>query len=308
MVARDEGTHVGSRTGGLIVSGYRPNRIAVDTLHDMKREGRKIAMITAYDYPTGRAADAAGADVILVGDSLANTVLGLPDTLGVSMNAMIHHCAAVNRARQRAFLVADMPFLSFQVSPDEALRNAGRFLAEAGADAVKVEGANHVEAIERIVKAGIPVMGHLGYTPQSLHAFGHRIVQGKTLSQAEALCRDAGRLVQAGCFVIVLEKLPGELARRITDALPVPTIGIGSGPHCDGQVLVLADILGLQPELHFKHAKRYAEIGSAIEDAVRKYAQEVREGAFPSEAHTSAGRQQDLPSPERAAALIEGRQ
>ena len=288
------------------MSGAQPSRVAIDTLHDMKRDGRKIAMVTAYDYPSARAAEAAGVDVILVGDSLANTVLGLPDTLGVSMDAMVHHCKAVSRARRRAFLLADMPFLSFQVSPEDAVRNAGRFLSEGGADAVKLEGAAHLEAVQRIVNAGIPVMGHIGYTPQSLHQFGHRVMQGRTREQAEALCQSARQLVEAGCFAIVLEKVAGRLAERVTRAIPIVTIGIGSGPHCDGQVLVLADILGLDPDLHLRHAKRYADVGVVSEEAIRQYAEEVRSGAFPAEAHTFPGDDDELPTPERVQALVSG--
>ena len=284
----------------------RAQKVEVDTLLVMKGRGEKIAMVTAYDYPTGRAAEAAGVDVIFVGDSVGNTILGYPDTLSVTMQDMLHHTKAVARARQRAFLLVDMPFLSFQVSPEEAVRNGGRFLSEAGADAVKMEGAKHLEAVERLVSAGIPVMGHLGYTPQFTHVLARGHVQAKTRAQAAQLCRAAQRLVDAGCFGIVLEYVPMRLTKLLTQVLPIPTIGIGSGPDCDGQVLVLADLLGLQPDVQFKHVRRYAEIGAGIEDAIFRYANDVRAGRFPTPQHGAGGLQDEELSVERVQQMMAG--
>ena len=281
-------------------------RLEVDTLLEMKRRGEKIAMVTAYDYPTGCAAEAAGVDVIFVGDSVGNTILGYPDTLSVTMDDMLHHAKAVARARKRAFLLADMPFLSFQVSPEEAVRNGGRFLREAGADAVKMEAAKHLMAVERLVNAGIPVMGHLGYTPQFTHVLAHGHVQAKTMAQAAQVCRDAQRLVDAGCFGIVLEYVPMRLTKLLTQVLPIPTIGIGSGPDCDGQVLVLADLLGLEPELQLKHVRRYAEIGEAMQDAIFRYANDVRAGRFPTPQHGAGGLQDEELTVERVRKMAAG--
>ena len=285
------------------MASERTQRVDVDRLLAMKSCGEKIAMVTAYDYPTARAAEAAGVDVLFVGDSLGNTILGYADTLSVTMEDMLHHAKAVARARRRSFLLVDMPFLSFQVSPEDAVRNGGRFVSEAGVDAVKLEGAKHLEAVERLVSAGIPVMGHLGYTPQFTHVLAHGHVQAKTLAQAAQLCRDARRLVDAGCFALVLEYVPMRLAEVLTQVLPIGTIGIGSGPGCDGQVLVLADLLGLQPDVHLKHAKRYGEVGLAMEEAIRSYAEEVRAGHFPTPQHAAGGLEDVELTPERVRSM-----
>ncbi|HUJ41589.1 MAG TPA: 3-methyl-2-oxobutanoate hydroxymethyltransferase [Candidatus Acidoferrales bacterium] len=254
---------------------------------------RKITSVTAYDCPTGRLADEAGVDIVLVGDSLAMAVLGYENTLPVTMEEMLHHTRAVRRGVKRALLVADMPFGSFQNGAAEAVRNATRFVKEAGAEAVKIEGGERrMELVARLVEAEIPVMGHIGLTPQSLHALGGFRVQGKTAETAEALVRDAQALAAAGAFSIVIEAVPREIAARITGRVPVPTIGIGAGPDCDGQVLVLSDLLGLTNGHTPKFARKYAELAETIRGAVEHYAEDVRTGAFPADAesyHLPAG-------------------
>jgi 3-methyl-2-oxobutanoate hydroxymethyltransferase len=259
--------------------------VRVNHLAAMKRSGQKIVALTAYDYPTARLVDQAGVDLILVGDSLGNVVLGHANTLPVTMDQMVHHAAAVRRGVTRAFTVADMPFLSWQTGWADAVRNAGRFLQEAGVSAVKIEGAGHgidgADIIRRLVETGIPVVGHLGYTPQSVHRFGSHIVQGKTPERAETILEDAQLLQGAGVCAVVLECVPAELARRVTQSLAVPTIGIGAGPYCDGQILVLHDLLGLT-EHPPRFAKAYANVARVIAGAVEEYANEVREGAFPA--------------------------
>jgi len=261
--------------------------VDIVALARMKETGRKIVMVTAYDTPSARCAEEAGVDVVLVGDSVGEVALGYPNTLPVTMEVMIHHTAAVSRGLSRCFLVGDMPFLSYQPDVATAVRNAGRFLQEGGAQAVKLEGGSQFRAqIEAILGCGIPVLGHLGYTPQSVHLFGSRRVQGRSLEQARRLYQEAKFLESVGCFGIVLEVVPGELARVITESVSIPTIGIGSGPHCDGQVLVLHDLLGWSFRPPFKHAKAYADLRGTITGAVAQYAAEVREGAFPGEEHT----------------------
>lgn len=251
-----------------------------------KGEG-KIAVLTAYDYPTARLADEAGADVILVGDSLGMVCLGLPDTLGVTMADMLHHTKAVCRGVQQALVVADMPFLSYQTSVPNAVANAGRFLQEAGARAVKLEGgAEFVPHIRAMLAAGIPVMGHIGLTPQQVARFGGFKAQGKTARAARALAADARALADAGCFAIVLEAVPAEVAQHITAEIGIPTIGIGAGPHCDGQVLVFHDVLGLCPGLRPGFVKQYADLWTPAREALAAYCAEVRSGAFPAEANT----------------------
>ena len=263
----------------------RPAKIRVNHLARIKQSGGKIAALTAYDYLAAQILDRAGIDVILVGDSLANVVLGYPTTVPVTMEEMLHHAKAVARGVARALTVADMPFLSYQTGLDDAVRNAGRFLKEGGVEAVKVEGAGAVLAvIERLVETGIPVMGHLGYTPQSVHRFGSNIVQAKTAARAGELLNDAIALEGAGAFAVVLECVPAEVARLITERLTIPTIGIGAGPHCDGQILVLHDALGLTPRSP-RLAKRYLELGEMISTAAASYIREVREGAFPTAEH-----------------------
>jgi 3-methyl-2-oxobutanoate hydroxymethyltransferase len=263
----------------------QPGKVRVNHLARIKQSGGRIAALTAYDFLTAQLLDRAGIDMILVGDSLANVVLGYATTLPVTMDEMLHHTKAVARGVARALTVADMPFLSYQTGLDDAVRNAGRFLKEGGVEAVKLEGAGPVLAVvERLVEMGIPVLGHLGYTPQSVHRFGSNIVQAKTAASAGELLNDAIALEGAGAFAVVLECVPAEVARLITERLTVPTIGIGAGPFCDGQILVLHDALGLTPWSP-RLAKRYLELGGMIADAARSYIREVREGAFPAAEH-----------------------
>lgn len=246
------------------------------------RKGKeKIVMVTATDEPTGRLVDQAGVDVVLVGDSLAMAVLGRPNTLSVTVDEMLHHIRAVASGVRRALLVGDMPFGSFQVSVPEAVRNACRLVGEGGAEAVKLEGPRLAE-IKAIVAAGIPVMGHLGLTPQSLHLLGGYRVQGKTLEAARSLLAQAQELEQAGVFALVLEGIPPSLAKAITARVGIPTIGIGAGPHCDGQVLVLADLLGLSPGPVPRFVRRYAQLDLAIRQAVAAFAGDVRTGRYPA--------------------------
>ncbi|MBU1231098.1 MAG: 3-methyl-2-oxobutanoate hydroxymethyltransferase [Proteobacteria bacterium] len=248
---------------------------------------RRLAVLTAYDYPTGLLADEAGADVILVGDSLGMVCLGLPDTLGVTMADMLHHTKAAARAVKKALLVADMPFLSYQTGIETAVANAGRFIQESGARAVKVEGgAEFAPHIRAMLSAGIPVMGHLGLTPQQMARLGGFKAQGKTARAAQKLLEDARALAEAGCFSLVLEAVPAEVAARITAEVEIPTIGIGAGPDCDGQVLVFHDILGLCPGLRPSFVKRYADLWTPAREALSAYCAEVRGGAFPAEAQT----------------------
>lgn len=262
-------------------------RVTTTTLSDMKVAGDPIVMVTAYDTPSARLAGEAGVDAILVGDSLGMTVLGYDSTLPVTLDDMLRHTAAVVRGTSRALVIADMPFLTFQVSPKEAVRNAGRLLAEAGATAVKLEGgASIAPTVERMVAAGIPVMGHIGLTPQSVNVFGGFKVQGRETDSAIALVQDALALEAAGAFAVVLELVPAELAAIISEELAIPTIGIGAGAGCDGQVQVFHDLLGLGTFMP-KHAKRYAAVGDAIRTAIAAYADEVRAGAFPADEHLS---------------------
>ena len=247
----------------------------------------KLAVLTAYDHPTGRLADEAGADIVLVGDSLGMVCLGLPDTLGVTMEHMIHHTSAVSRAVKGALVVGDMPFLSYHCGVAQAVANAGRFLQEAGARAVKLEGgAEFVPQIEAMLSAGIPVMGHLGLTPQQVARLGGFKSQGRTAVAAKKLVADAHALAEAGCFALVLEAVPAEVAQRITAEIHIPTIGIGAGPHCDGQVLVFHDVLGLCPGLRPSFVKQYADLWTPAREALAAYCDEVREGRFPAEPHT----------------------
>ena len=259
-------------------------RVSIHDLKAMKKQGERLAMLTAYDYPTARILDEAGVPIILVGDSLGMVVLGYDSTLPVTMADMIHHVKAVVRGSQRAHVVADMPFMSYQAGPEDALRNAGRLMQEAGAQSVKLEGGKTVaETVRRLVEAGIPVMGHLGLTPQSVHRFGGYKVQGKTPAAAVKLLNDAQALEEAGAYAIVLETIPAALAKLISERVSVPTIGIGAGPHCDGQVQVLHDMLGLYPDFVPKHAKQYAHLAEDVRRAVREYLAEVAEGRFPTE-------------------------
>jgi 3-methyl-2-oxobutanoate hydroxymethyltransferase len=245
---------------------------------------RKIVCLTAYDYPTARLMDEAGVDIVLVGDSLGMVVLGYENTLPLTVDEMLHHTRAVRRGVRRALLVADMPYGSFHGDRHEAVRNAVRFVKEAGAEAVKVEGGERrMDLIAQLVEAEIPVMGHIGLTPQSMHAFGGFRVQGKTVEAAEQVLRDARAVEAAGAFSVVLESMPRELAARITAELRIPTIGIGAGPECDGQILVLHDMIGLSLGHVPKFTRRYANLGEAISHAVTAYAQDVRQGSFPAD-------------------------
>jgi 3-methyl-2-oxobutanoate hydroxymethyltransferase len=264
----------------------RKKRLTAPAIRRMKRKGRRISVLTAYDALFARLLDRAGVDVLLVGDSLGMVVQGHPDTLSVTMEQMLYHTKAVVRASSRAHVVADMPFMSYQSSIDDGLRNAGRMLKEGGAQSVKLEGGRrHAALVERLVQIGIPVMGHLGLTPQSIHGVGGYRVQGRRESAAEGIVADAGALEQAGVYAIVLEAVPVELARQVRETVTVPTIGIGAGPHCDGQVLVVTDMLGMDPDFCPRFVKRYAELAELIEGAVQDYRDEVTRGVFPLDEH-----------------------
>lgn len=256
---------------------------------------RKLTELTAYDYPTALWADKSGVDMLLVGDSLAMVVLGMEDTLSVGMPEMLHHTLAVSRGAKRALIIGDMPFMSYQASVEQALINAGRFMKEARANAVKLEGgARVVPQVRAMVEAGIPVQGHLGLTPQSAAQFGGFKVQGKTAEAAKVLIDDAQALSDAGCFSIVLEAIPSPIAEMITDAVPVPTIGIGAGPSCDGQVLVIHDVLGLFERFIPKFVKQYAKLGDTIVDALVRYREEVEQGIFPGPEHGFIIKEQEV--------------
>lgn len=252
-----------------------------------KAKGEKLSMLTAYDYSTAKLEDESGINGILVGDSLGNVVLGYEDTVSVTMEDMIHHGAAVARGAKNALVVVDMPFMSYEVTVEEAVRNAGRLMKEGRAGAVKLEGGVRVaEQIRAIVKAGIPVMGHIGLTPQSINVFGGFKVQGKSEEAARALLADAKAVEEAGAFAVVIEAVPAALAQIITDAVSIPTIGIGAGAGCDGQILVYQDMLGMFSDFTPKFVKRYANVGEVMREAFANYAAEVASGAFPTEEHT----------------------
>lgn len=262
-------------------------RLSIHDLKAMKGRGEKIPMLTAYDYPTARLVEQAGTPIILVGDSLGMVVLGYDSTIPVTLEDIIHHTKAVVRGTERAIVVADMPFMSFQVSPEEALRNAGRLLKETGCTAVKIEGGAAIApTVRRLVDAGIPVMGHVGLTPQSVNQLGGYKLQGKTPAAAVKLLNDAKAIEEAGAFAIVLETVPAKVAQCVTARLSVPTIGIGAGPYCDGQVQVLHDFLGLFTDFVPRHAKQYARLAPIIQEAVRTYIAEVQAGAFPTASHS----------------------
>jgi len=267
-----------------------PRHVSVTELRRMKESGERIAVVTAYDATAARLVEAAGVDAVLVGDSLGMVVQGHGSTLPVTLEQMAYHSAAVRRGlgpSPRAHLVCDMPFGSYQASADDAVRAAARLVAEGGAESVKLEGgADFAEVVRRIARAGVPVMGHIGLTPQSVHRLGGYVVQGKDAERAQQLLRDARALEAAGCYAVVLECVPAELGRLISSQLAIPTIGIGAGPGCDGQVLVLNDLLGLDPSFTPKFVKRFAELGEAVKGAVSAYAAEVRAGAFPDDAHS----------------------
>jgi 3-methyl-2-oxobutanoate hydroxymethyltransferase len=259
-------------------------RVTVRDIADLKGRGEKIPMITAYDYTTARLADASGIPLILVGDSLGMVVLGYESTIPVTMEDMLHHVKAVARGVKRALIVADLPFMTYQIDTAQALTNAARLVQEGGAQAVKLEGGESVaDTVRRIVECGIPVMGHIGLTPQSVHALGGYRVRGRGRREAEQLLKDATALEQAGAFAVVLELVPTPLAHLISQRLTISTIGIGAGPACDGQVQVLHDMLGLFTDFVPKHAKQYARLAQTIQEAFARYAQEVREGTFPTD-------------------------
>lgn len=265
-----------------ITSSQKP--VTVPAIIRKKKDGEPIAMLTAYDALMAQILDQSGIDIILVGDSGGMVMGGKENTLSVSMDDMLFYTKSVSRGVSRALLVADMPFLSFQTGIDNAVKNAGRFLQEAGAEAVKIEGGTAVvEIVQRLVEYGIPVMGHLGLTPQSIHQFGGYGIQGKDSAAADRMKKAALALQNAGAFAIVLEKIPASLAGQITASLNIPTIGIGAGPHCDGQVLVSHDMLGLYDKFKPKFVRRYAQLGQAMQQAFIEYISDVKEGRFPSE-------------------------
>ena len=273
----------------------RDGKLPLTELAVMVEREERIVMVTAYDFPSARLADAAGMDIVLVGDSAAMTVLGHSSTVPATMDEMLMLTRAVTRGAQRPLVVADMPFGSFQVSDEDALRNAIRFVKEAGADAVKLEGAGpSLSRVLALVGAGIPVMGHIGLTPQSATMLGGFKAQGKTAAKARRLLEDAVALEDAGCFSLVLEAVPAPVAARIGERLTIPTIGIGSGPDCDGQVLVLHDVLGLYEGRSPRFARRYADLATEIRDALERFAGEVRSGAFPTDEHTYAMPEEEL--------------
>lgn len=258
-------------------------RITTASVVDMKRRGEKISMLTAYDFTMARIIDSAGIDIILVGDSASNVMAGHETTLPITMDQMIYHTSTVVRGAQRALVLADLPFMSYQVTPEEALQNAGRMMKEAGAHAVKLEGgAPVVSTIRKIVDAGIPVMGHLGLTPQSIYKFGTYKVRATETQEADQLLEDALALQNAGCFGIVLEKIPAGLAKQVTESLSIPTIGIGAGVACDGQVLVMHDMLGLTKDFKPRFIRRYLELHETIGTAVQSYIRDVKNTSFPS--------------------------
>ena len=263
------------------------DKVTVPHILKMKQRGEKITCLTAYDYSFARILDEAGVEMLLVGDSLGCVVQGNHNTLAVTMDEMIYHTRAVVRGRKRALVIGDMPFLSYQASKEQALINAGRFLKEAGAEAVKLEGGMAVkETMAAIVNAGIPVMGHIGLTPQSVHQFGGYKIQGREKARREMVLRDADAVEEAGAFSVVLEGMPLDLAREITERLTIPTIGIGAGLHCDGQVLVIHDMLGLFDDFMPKFVKRYADLKTTMTGAVKAYIGEVKERKFPMEEHS----------------------
>lgn len=262
-------------------------RVTINRIKGMKSKGEKIAMVTAYDYSTAKIVDQVGIPLILVGDSLGMVILGYETTIPVTMDDMLHHTKAVVRGTKRAMVIGDMPFMTYQISIEDALRNAARFIQEGGAQAVKLEGGVTVaERVRRVVECGIPVMGHIGLTPQSVHQLGGFRVQGKTSEAATSLLEDATALEEAGAFGIVLETVPAPLAALITQRVSIPTIGIGAGVGCDGQVQVINDILGSFTDFVPKHAKQYARLSDIIQSALAEYYDEVRAGRFPTDQHS----------------------
>ena len=262
---------------------HKQRVVTTKTVLDMKSTGEKITMLTGYDYLVARLLDQVGIDMILVGDSLSNVVQGNVTTLPVTLDDMIYHAKAVKRAVKSALIVVDMPFMSYQNNEEEAVRNAGRIMKEVGAGAVKLEGGAYIaDTIKHLVQIGIPVMGHLGLTPQAINKFGTYEVRATDRKEADQLLRDAKVLADAGVFAIVLEKIPTALARKVTKSIKVPTIGIGAGPHCDGQVLVVYDMLGLTEEFKPRFVRRYAELAQTLRDAFTQYIEDVKSNRFPS--------------------------
>jgi 3-methyl-2-oxobutanoate hydroxymethyltransferase len=287
LPVRREGFSLVSRERKQKGGDVMTNPVTTADLRKMKREKQPIAMITAYDYPSAKLVDAAGVDMILVGDSLGMVVLGYDSTIPVTMADMIHHTKAVVRGTKRAFVVADMPFLSYHGTVEESLKNAGRLMQEGMAKAVKLEGGREiVPVVRRLTQAGIPVMGHIGLTPQSVHQLGGFKVQGRDLKAAQRLIDEAKALEEAEAFAIVLECVPEEVAAKITESVGIPTIGIGAGSKCDGQVLVFHDVLSYASSLKPKFVKSYAQVGEQIHQAVSAYVAEVKEGSFPAREHT----------------------
>ena len=263
-------------------------RVTVNKIGEMKQKKEKIVMLTAYDYPTAKLVDEAGVPLILVGDSLGMVVLGYDSTIPVTMDEMIHHTKAVVRGTEQSMIIGDMPFMTYHTAISDALRNAARFIQEAGAQAVKLEGGVVVaETVKRIIDCGIPVMGHIGLTPQSVHQLGGHRVQGRTSEAAERLLADARALEQAGAFAVVLELVPAPLSKLISQKLTIPTVGIGAGPDCDGQVQVISDLLGLFTDFVPKHAKQYAKLAGAMRTGIADYMAEVKAGSFPTAEHSS---------------------
>jgi 3-methyl-2-oxobutanoate hydroxymethyltransferase len=272
-------------------------KVTITHLQQMKQQGQRITMLTCYDATFSRLLDDAGVDMMLVGDSLGMVVQGGQNTLGVTVEDIIYHSRAVARGARRAHVVGDMPFMSYQVSPEDALRAAGRILSEGNAESVKLEGGQEVaETVRRMVKAGIPVMGHVGLTPQSVHQMGGFVVQGRDEEGARKLVADARALQEAGAYALVLEGIPQALAAAITERLRIPTIGIGAGPGCDGQVLVLQDLLGLNPDFKPKFVKRYLQGHDLVKGAVGEYLTEVRQGSFPDDAHSFSSKVAGAPA------------
>jgi len=258
------------------------NKVTVSKLKTMKEDGEKITALTAWDFISGRFADAAGVEIVLVGDSLSMTICGDENTLGITLDNMIYHAAMVARAVKAPLLVGDMPFMSYQVGAKEALINAGRFVKEGKVQAVKIEGGRRMKkTVRRVVAAGIPVMGHIGLTPQSIHQMGGMRVQGKATEDAKRIIEDARILEEAGAFSLVLECLPAELAARVSESIAIPTIGIGAGINCDGQIQVTADVLGMLTDVAPRHAKKYADLAGIITKALRAYVEEVKDADFP---------------------------
>ncbi len=269
---------------GEHVVSSRAKKVTTHILQEMKRSGEKIAMLTAYDYSLARLVDGAGVDVILVGDSASNVMAGNDTTVPITLDHMIYHAQCVVNAVDRALVVVDMPFGSYQGDSKLALKSAIRIMKESGGHAVKIEGGGEiVDSVKRILTAGVPVMGHLGLTPQSIYKFGTYSVRAKDEDEAEKLLEDAMTLQDAGCFAIVFEKIPADLAKRVSESLDIPTIGIGAGADCDGQVLVLHDMLGITKDFSPRFLRRYADVGDAVDRAVRDYIGDVRKGDFPSE-------------------------